>query len=123
MRGDPEIVSSRQGDLLHSDEQADLFGEEAPTPEYRADPDAVWIKNGNGGGDWLGKIVGGRFHRFKACSDPQQYEIANICADPSSAARAFGQRWTTCSCCGRTLTNEQSRAAGIGPICAERWGL
>ena len=38
---DAEILSARQGDLFHSDEQADLFGEEAPTPEYRADPDTV----------------------------------------------------------------------------------
>jgi hypothetical protein len=36
-----ETVSSRQGDLFPKDEQADLFGEDAPTPEYRADPDAV----------------------------------------------------------------------------------
>ena len=38
MRG---IVSSRQGDLFQEDRQAELFGEESPTPEYRADPDAV----------------------------------------------------------------------------------
>jgi hypothetical protein len=31
----------RQGDLFRSDEQANLFAEEAPTPEYRADPDEV----------------------------------------------------------------------------------
>jgi hypothetical protein len=36
-----EIVSPRQGDLFHKDEQADMFGEESATPEYRADPDAV----------------------------------------------------------------------------------
>lgn len=34
-------MSSRQGDLFKSDERADPFGEDAPTPEYRADPDAV----------------------------------------------------------------------------------
>jgi tRNA nucleotidyltransferase/poly(A) polymerase len=34
-------VSSRQGDLFQQDPQADLFGEESPTPVYRADPDAV----------------------------------------------------------------------------------
>ena len=35
------MVSSRQRDLFQDDEQADLFGEDSPTPEYRADPDAV----------------------------------------------------------------------------------
>jgi hypothetical protein len=35
------IVSPRQRDLFQGDEQAELFGEDSPTPEYRADPDAV----------------------------------------------------------------------------------
>ena len=30
-----------QRDLFRDDEQADLFGEDAPTPVYRADPDTV----------------------------------------------------------------------------------
>ena len=34
-------MSSLQGDLFHSDEQTELFAEDAPTPEYRTDPDAV----------------------------------------------------------------------------------
>jgi hypothetical protein len=34
-------MSSRQRDLFQDDEQADLFSEERPTPEYRADPDEV----------------------------------------------------------------------------------
>jgi hypothetical protein len=34
-------VSSRQLDLFQSDQQADLFGEDSPTPVYRADPDEV----------------------------------------------------------------------------------
>jgi hypothetical protein len=98
------------------------LGEFVFSPD-RADPDAVWIKGGGAGDAWRGKIVAGRFHRFKACTDEHEEKIATVCADPSSAARAFGQRWKSCSCCGRTLTNEDSRAAGIGPICAERWGL
>jgi len=34
-------MSSRQRDLFLDDEQADLFGEDSPTPVYRADPDKV----------------------------------------------------------------------------------
>jgi hypothetical protein len=30
-----------QPDLFQQDDQSDLFGEDTPTPEYRADPDAV----------------------------------------------------------------------------------
>jgi hypothetical protein len=35
------MASSRQTDLFQQDEQCDLFDENAPTPEYRADPDSV----------------------------------------------------------------------------------
>ena len=35
------MASSRQSDLFQQDEPPDLFGEDTPTPEYRADPDSV----------------------------------------------------------------------------------
>ena len=35
------MTSSRQSDLFQPDEHSDLFDEDAPTPEYRADPDSV----------------------------------------------------------------------------------
>jgi hypothetical protein len=35
------MASSRQPDLFQAEERSDLSGEDAPTPEYRADPDAV----------------------------------------------------------------------------------
>jgi hypothetical protein len=35
-------------------------------------------------------------------------------------AKAFGKLYGTCCVCGRTLTNEDSIAAGIGPICGGR---
>ena len=34
-------MASRQRDLFRDDDQNDLFCEDAPTPEYRADPDEV----------------------------------------------------------------------------------
>jgi hypothetical protein len=35
------MALSRQNDLFQPSEQSDLFGEDTPTPEYRADPDSV----------------------------------------------------------------------------------
>lgn len=35
-------------------------------------------------------------------------------------AEKFGKLYGICGCCGRTLTNEESIAKGIGPICASR---
>ncbi len=42
--------------------------------------------------------------------------IAEIGAAAASAA--YGTEIGACGVCGRTLTNDASRAAGIGPICA-----
>jgi len=33
-------------------------------------------------------------------------------------AKEFGALYGTCCVCGRTLTNEDSIEAGIGPVCA-----
>lgn len=35
-------------------------------------------------------------------------------------AKKYGKMYGTCCICGRTLTDEKSIAAGIGPVCAER---
>jgi hypothetical protein len=35
------MLPPRQGDLFRNDEPSELSGEDAPTPEYRADPDEV----------------------------------------------------------------------------------
>src|SRR5438552_1874848 len=35
------MASSRQSDLFQQDDQSDLFGEDTPTSEYRADSDSV----------------------------------------------------------------------------------
>lgn len=43
--------------------------------------------------------------------------------DPRAAAITYGRKFGICSCCGRTLTNPVSIEAGIGPICAARWGF
>ena len=38
-------------------------------------------------------------------------------------AKAFGAVYGSCCVCGRTLTDENSIAAGIGPVCAAKgWG-
>lgn len=49
--------------------------------------------------------------------------FAKILEDPRAAAIRYGIEIGECSMCGRTLTDEDSRAAGIGPVCARknRW--
>lgn len=36
-------------------------------------------------------------------------------------AKEFGALYGTCCVCARTLTNEESIEAGIGPVCAKVW--
>jgi hypothetical protein len=43
--------------------------------------------------------------------------LSTIAEDPETAMLLYGQELGHCGHCGRTLTNEESRAAGIGPIC------
>jgi hypothetical protein len=38
---------------------------------------------------------------------------------PKAASIRYGKELGVCGVCGRTLTNEESRAAGIGPKCAQ----
>ena len=72
---------------------------------------------------YLGKIADGKFTRSRDCDAEIEARIVAACADPSAAAEAYGKRTGRCSCCGRELTNEESIARAIGPICARKWGL
>lgn len=36
---------------------------------------------------------------------------------------AYGQRTGNCACCARTLTDDRSLKAGVGPICAKRFNI
>lgn len=47
--------------------------------------------------------------------------LLKVLADPVGAAQRYGLELGECSVCGRTLTDADSRAAGIGPKCAERY--
>lgn len=71
---------------------------------------------------YLGKIMGGRFSRVRECSDEQEAEIVRIASNPHGEAVAYGKRTGVCCICSRELTNQDSIDAGIGPICAEKYG-
>jgi len=48
-------------------------------------------------------------------------ELAAILEDPKAAMVAYGILTGTCGVCGRKLEDEESVAAGIGPICAGKF--
>lgn len=81
---------------------------------------ALYVKSA---GQYLGKIMGGKFFRSRECSEAQEADFRTIAADPKEAAIRYGRLTGSCACCGRLLTNKESIARGIGPICAEQFGF
>lgn len=72
---------------------------------------------------YLGKITPeDKFITSRDCTAADSELVARVAADPAAAAEAHGHEYGHCSCCGRELTNPESVARGIGPICADRWG-
>jgi hypothetical protein len=45
-----------------------------------------------------------------------------LAAGPKDAMLRYGRELGSCGHCGRTLTNEESREAGIGPVCRGKMG-
>lgn len=74
-------------------------------------------------GEYLGKVMNGAFSPMREATDAHKAALLTIAANPREAAVRWGQKTGRCSCCGRDLTAESSIAMGIGPICAEKWGL
>jgi hypothetical protein len=78
-------------------------------------------------GKWAGrtfvaKVIGGRedfSSRVKVYDSAERYRIlAEIAKDEDGALRQYGMLVGQCGHCGRVLTDEESRKAGIGPVCA-----
>jgi Family of unknown function (DUF6011) len=47
--------------------------------------------------------------------------LAKIVMDGAEqASKRYGRELGNCGRCGRTLTDDASRAAGIGPVCASK---
>ena len=75
-------------------------------------------------GEYAGKITAeGKFFAVRTARAEVAGELQEIAKDPLHAFKVHGQVTGNCSCCGRELTNSDSIALGIGPICAEKWGL
>lgn len=80
---------------------------------------SVWISND--GSRWSVKMYSS--DELVPLRRAQQYEVLEVIArNPAACAERYGLEIGKCGICHRTLTNDVSRARGIGPICAERFG-
>lgn len=73
--------------------------------------------------EYQGKVMGGTWQPIRNAEPFVADALRVIARNPAEAATAYGQRTGRCACCGRELTNAESIARAIGPICAEKWGL
>jgi hypothetical protein len=88
-----------------------------------ANPGCIYVKD-NETGAYLGKAMpGGEFRPVRECTPAHLEALREIEAAPGEAAVKWGKMTGRCSCCGRTLSDPVSIERGIGPICAETWGI
>lgn len=72
---------------------------------------------------YIGKVLDGKFQPTRDAGPADSETLRLIAANPSQVAKDYGRRTGSCSCCGRELIDPASIAAGIGPVCAAKWGL
>jgi Family of unknown function (DUF6011) len=93
----------------------------SPAKAHSANAGAIYVVDA-AQDEYLGKIVGGKFVRSFKCEAVTEAKVLEVCADPEQAAVAYGKQFGQCACCGRELSDPESVARGIGPICAGRFG-
>jgi len=89
-------------------------------PDAGANAGALYVKVD---GQYMGKVKEGKFFGIRFTPEDTLSKLKQIAESPLSAAVAYGRRTGACACCGRELTVHASIERGIGPICAERFGL
>ena len=89
-------------------------------PDHGVNAGALYVKIDGG---YAGKVKDGKFFGLKTAPDGILSKLEQISKDPLSSAVAFGKKTGNCSMCNRDLTRHDSIERGVGPICAEKWGL
>lgn len=78
----------------------------------------------NDNGDYAGKISPeGKWLPMRSAREEVEGELLELAKDPMAAVVKHGRVTGQCACCGRELTNPESIERGVGPICADNWGL
>ena len=85
-------------------------------PDYGVNAGALYVKIE---GQYAGKVKEGKWFG----SQDILSKLQQIADNPLESAVAYGRKTGNCACCGRDLTRHDSIERGIGPICAERFGL
>jgi hypothetical protein len=102
-------------------------------PNHGNNPGAIYVKDR---GTYVGKIArdASTFLPGRDFDQSRLPALAEVMANPAEAVKADAARRAElllkdpgmtipCGCCGLTLSNPESIARGIGPICAGKWGF
>jgi hypothetical protein len=82
---------------------------------------ALYVKSNDG--VYYGKIKDGKFYATREAPRDTGEKLQAIAADPLAESIKYARKTGNCGCCGRGLVDPISILAGIGPICAENYGL
>lgn len=74
-------------------------------------------------GEYAGKISGIGKLFLRNAPEGTESELQEIAKDPMGKLTEHGRNTGNCSCCGRELLRKESIERGIGPICAQKYGL
>lgn len=102
--------------------------EEVPAGRYAVDIDGrlgFFVIDRPEKGRWVGFVFVRQLSsdtEYPVRGERRNLVLAAVKASPRAAAIRYGRELGQCGVCGRTLTDEASRAAGIGPRCAEKRG-
>ena len=89
-------------------------------PDTGANAGALYVKVD---GEYAGKVKEGKWFGLRTAPQETLSKLQQIANSPLDSAVAYGRKTGNCAMCGRSLTKHESVDRGIGPICAERFGL
>ena len=101
----------------------------SPAPAHGRNEGHVYVNVGHNIGDnrYAGKITpNGDYISWGAPSDKSRATaVLNNIKDIgfNAAVISYGHMTGVCVCCSRTLTDPASIGAGIGPVCAKKYGM
>lgn len=90
--------------------------------ETSRNPGALYVKRREDG-EYLGMVKHGKFIARREATEDDVTALMAIAVDPLAESIKYARRTGRCGCCGKQLVNPVSILAGVGPICATKWGL
>lgn len=92
-------------------------------------PGSINVTDGGSYGQntWYGRVVNGVFQPNTRIEREVlrlvEQTLRDLIEDPLGVITQSGKKTGHCSCCGRKLDDPKSVEAGVGPICAKKFGL